>query len=438
MKFNLQLGGFSFGNIANNISEYNDRPSTFIPLNGFGETLMLSLGCEEEYLRAYNLCAPLKSIISKRAKAFNNGKIEYIKKKDGNYAKGEYVESLKRLNEQPNPLQSGKQFYSQQNHYIDIFGYCPVLKIRPVGMDSEISAIWNIPPYLIDEFNFTGKWLKQKTLTDIYEKLTITWNGVSDELPLKDIYFVFDDGIGTECDTNLTIPDSRMVGLEMQISNIIASYKSRNTLITKRGAIGILTNDGKDQAGTIPLPSGEKDTVQSDFRQYGLTGQPKQVIITDAALKWQQMGFATKDLLLFEEVEDDINRLCDNYGYPSELVSRANNVTFDNKIQAKKSLYVDTIIPEGESRMQQNSKGLIPDDKGIEMRFDFSHIDVIQAEIKNKAEARRALDEALSIEFDKGLITKNMWLVELGFDTVDNPEFNEYKTITTTTDAQQN
>lgn len=427
MRFGLQLGNWNFGNIGMSDSSCTTgSPSTFFPLNGMGDIVYFNLSCEKEFLAAYNQCSPLKSIIGKRAKAFNNGKIEYIKVSNGNYAKGEYVDQLKKLNDQPNPLQSGIQFYSQQNHYIDIFGYCPVLKIRPVGMPGEVSALWNIPPYLIDTFNFTGKWLKQRDIKDIYKEIKISWNGIEEPLDMKDLYFVFDDGIGTECDTNLTIPDSRLIGLEYPVSNIVAAYKSRNTLITKRGALGILTNDGKDQAGVIPMDTDVKNDVQRDFSQYGLTGQPKQVIITDAALKWQQMGYATKDLLLFEEIEDDINRLCDAYGYPAELLARTKGVTFDNKKQAKKELYRDTIIPEAESRMQQNSKGIIPNDKGIVMKMDFSDIDVIQEEAKEKATARKELNEALSIEFDKGLITKNMWLIELGRDTVSEESFNQY------------
>lgn len=428
MNFGIKLGNWNFGlfNTASDSLGGNDNHSHFIPLNGFGDTVFYSLGNEEQFLRAYNLCSPLKSIIGKRAKAFNNAKIEFIKESSGNYAKGEYVNDIQKLLKRPNALQSGIQFFTQQNTYIDIFGYCPVLKVKPVGF-SEPSSLWNIPPYLIDELNFTGKWLRQKSIKDIYEKLTLTWNGQSVPLDLDDVYFVYDDGIGTDLDTNLTIPDSRLIGLEYPISNIVASYKSRNTLITKRGAIGILSNDGKDQAGVIPLPSGEKDSLQLDFSQYGLTGQPKQVIISDASLKWQQMGFSTKDLLLFEEIEDDINRLCDAYGYPPELMARGKDVTFDNKKQAKKDFYRGTIIPESESRMQQNSDGILDPSKGVIMKVDFSDIDVIQEEAKDKAEARKALNDALQIEYDQGLITKNMWLIELGRDTINTDEFNSYK-----------
>lgn len=441
MKFGIQLGNWNFGLFSGTaaVDAYDNGggAKTFIPLNGFGDVCFYDLNNEKQFLNAYNLCSPLKSIIGKRAKAFNNSKIEFIKDSNGNYAKGQYVDEIYKLINKPNALQTGKQFFTQQNTYIDIFGYCPVLKVKPVGFNQP-SSLWNIPPYLIDELEFTGKWLKQKNIKEIYKKLTISWNGDYSELDLNDVYFVYDDGIGTDLDTNLTIPDSRLIGLEYPVSNIVASYKSRNTLITKRGAIGILTNDSKDQAGTIPLPSGEKDNLQIDFSQYGLTGQPKQVIISDAALKWQQMGFSTKDLLLFEEIEDDISRICDSYGYPIELISSTKQTSYENKRQAKKGFYRDTIIPEAESRIEQNSAGIMDADKGISIKVDFSDIDVIQEEAKDKAEARKMLNDALAIEYEQGLITKNMWLIELGRDTVADPEFDKYKEQTNEPVTQQN
>lgn len=391
-----------------------------------GETFYFDLDCEEDYLRAYNYCPPLKSIIGKRAKAFNNGNIELINKNTGNYATGSANFFLSKL-EQPNILQSKKQFFSQQNHYIDIFGYCPYIVLRPSGMTDEISSIWNIPPWLFD-IEYSGKWLKQTKLKEVYKEFSIYWNGQKDVLDYDSVKFIFDDGIGTEIDTNLTIPDSRLKGLDYPVSNIVAAYKSRNTLITKRGAIGILSNDSKDQAGVVPLLDGQKEALQADMQRYGLTGQQFQMIVTDAALKWQQMGFSTKDLMLFEEIQDDIYRLCDAYGWPAELVAQKDGVTFDNKKEATKAVYRDTIIPEGQSRISQFGKGILPDN--LELRLDFSDVEVLQEDAKNKAEARKALNEALQLEYNAGLITKNMWLKELGRDEIKNdPAFDEYKNI---------
>jgi hypothetical protein len=386
-----------------------------------GEEYCFDLKCEDDYLRAYNLCPPLKAIIGKRAKAFNSGITKIINTNTEKEATGRT--ELKDLLKRPNFLQTGDQFFSQQNHYIDIFGYCPVLKIKAAGTEF-ISSMWNIPPWLFD-IDYTRKWLMQTKIEGVYSKYYIYWNGEKVELKFKDLNFIYDDGIGTDTDSNLLIPDSRLISLQYPVSNIVASYKARNTLATKRGAIGILSNESEDADGTMSLKSGEKEQIQKDFSRYGLVGQPYQIIISDAKLKWQQMGFATKDLMLFEEVQDDIDRLCDSYGWPPELLARSKDTTFDNKKQARKDVIDNTIIPESYSRMQQFTEIVAPDDT-ISIVNDYSDLMVFQEDEKLKSEARMAANLAAEKEYKNGLITKNQWLQRLGEPTVEDESFNQY------------
>lgn len=390
-----------------------------------GADYFFDLKCEKDFLTAYRSCPPLSAILGRRSKAFNNGIIEVLDK-DGNYATSTEAKVITNILENPNVLQTGRQFRAQQNIYIDLFGYCPVYVMRPAGMDDEISAIWNIPPWLFD-INYTGKWLKQTELKEIYKEYFIEWSGKREPLDFDNLYFVFDDGIGTENDTNLTIPDSKLISLEYPVSNIVAAYKSRNTLITKRGALGILSNAGDPEHGIVPIKKGEKESIQKDFKNYGIVGQPFQVIVTDANLKWQQMGFATKDLMLFEEIKDDIERICDKYGYPIELLAKEKGTTFANKEEAKTELYTDTIIPEMESRLEAWDKFLIPENSDLRLSANFSSLSIFQKSEKEKAEARKALNEALALEYNNGLITKNDWLEALGRDRIKDKTFDEYK-----------
>jgi hypothetical protein len=241
------------------------------------------------------------------------------------------------------------------------------------------------------------------------------WEGERTPIPTKDMFFVFDDGIGTEYDTNLTIPDSRLLSNDYVVANIVAAYKSRNTLITKRGAIGILSNESVDgDSGTVAMKPGEKEDLQKDFAKYGLVGQAYQVIVTDANLKWQQMGFATKDLMLFEEIQDDIDRLCDIYGLPAPLMARSKDTTFDNQNQARKDFLENTIIPESDSRMEMFTNGIMEGDESLVVKRDYSKLAVLQEDKAKAATARKALDDALQIEYKAGLITKNDWREKLG------------------------
>jgi hypothetical protein len=322
-----------------------------------------------------------------------------------------------------------------------------VLKVRSAGLEAEISSLWNIPSWLFD-IDYTKKWLKQFRIDGIYRKYYMLWDGERIELDMKDLFFIFDDGIGTQDDTNLTIPDSRLVGNDYTVSNIIAAMKSRNTLITKRGAIGILSNDASMDHMSIPFRAdkkgpdgkvielGTKGQLQRDFSKYGLTGQPFQIIITDAQLKWQQMGYPTKDLMLFEETQENIERLADAYGWPIELIARGKDVTYDNKIQARKDLYQNTIIPESDSRMEQFSRGL--ELEGIEVKKDFSKVPVLQSDKKLQAETRKLINEYCKTEYDEGLMTKNDWREQLGLPRIEGkPEYDELKEPTEETDEDE-
>ena len=411
-------------NISKLESQFSPAAGNVFSLTGGGE-YFFELKNEAHYLGAYQNCPPLKAVIGKRAKAFNTAKLEILDASTGNYSTSTAAKSLMERLDRPNILQTETQFFTQQNIYIDIFGYCPVLVMRPVGFKDEITAIWNIPPWLFD-IKYTGKYVNQLSIKDIYAQYFMYWGDKKETLNFDDLFFVFDDGIGTETDTNLTIPDSRLLGLEYPVSNIVAAYKSRNTLITKRGAVGILSNDSKDAAGLTPILTKDKEGLQSDFKKYGIVGQPYQIIITDAALKWQQMGFATKDLLLFEEIEDDIFRICDSYGYPAELISSAKGTTYANKKEAKIDFYVDTVIPEAKSRLEQFARALLPEKSGLLLQWDFSDVEILQDDTKTKAEARKALNEALEMEYRAGLITKNDWLEALGRDRRPDREFDEY------------
>jgi len=417
-----------------NCSDVSKLESYFQPANGsrtFGysaEDYFFKLQDEKDYLNAYNLCAPLKAIVGKRAKAFNSGEIVLLNASTRNEAIGSEAKDILKALKKPNIIQNTLQFMAQQSIYVDIFGYCPVLVDRPVGMPGEITGLWNVPPWLFD-ISYTREWLLSSKIENVYKEYFIYWGGKKTPLDFDSLKFVFDDGIGTESDANLTIPDSRLLSLEYPVSNIVASYKSRNTLITKRGAIGILSNAGADSAGIVPIQKSEKEELQKDFKKYGIVGQPYQIIVTDAALQWQQIGFPTKDLMLFEEIEDSVNRICDSYDYPAELISRSKSATLfsgESKKEVRKALYTDSIIPESKSRMAQLSEAILGKDSLFEIVRDYSELPILQEDKESAAKARAALNAALKVEYDNGLITKNDWLEELGKDRKADTSFNEY------------
>jgi hypothetical protein len=405
--------------------QYNQHSpgASFFEFNG--KTLYFNLNCEDDYRKAYLACAPLKAVVNRRAQMFVNGKTTIVNAKDKKLATGKYAEGLQRLLDRPNILQTGKQFKAQQNIYIDLFGYCPVLKVTPVGMPKVITAMWNLPPWLFD-IEFTGNWYNQTEKKGIYKQFFLNWAGEKRTLDMDAVFLILDNSIGTDNDGNLLMPDSRVKGLEYDVSNEIAAKAAGNTLISKKGAIGILSNDaGSGQYA--PLKVGpEKEKIQQDFRRYGLTGQEWQVIITDASLKWQSMSFPVKDLMLFETLTASTANICDGMGMYVYLMSskQGEGTTFTNLNEAKKSQYQDFTIPDDEARSEQLSENLISRDEGVYLNVDYSHVECLQESAKSKADALNSINTAYDTLYKNGLTNRNAWATAAGQDPV--PEGDKY------------
>lgn len=370
---------------------------------------LFSLNTEINHLRAYNECPPLKSIVAKRAKCFNVADIDVYNINTDKPATGIQAAQFRAILKRPNPLQTQRQFLAQHNTYLDIFGYCPVFIIRPFGMPADVSAIWNIPPWLFN-VQFTGQWLQQNTVEGIFKGYTMQWSTGNVFLPSENLKLIFDDGFGTDMDINLCIPDSRLRSLEFPVANIIAALKGTNTLIVNKGPTGILSNQAKDSVGHIPMPDGEKVAVQRDFKRYGIVGQEYQVIITEANLSYQQIGSPMTELQLPETIQNSVNMLCDAYGYYPELLARSKDTTFANKEKAEKMLYTGTVIPESGSRLEQLSNAIMGIGNNLRYFGSFSHVSALQAEAKDMADARKSNDIALEKEFKNNVITLSQWL----------------------------
>lgn len=369
-------------------------------------------------IRAYELCPPLAAVINKKAQAYINGKT-WVMDTKGKESKTAFATKIKERLKRPNPIQSWKQFEAQQYIYQQIDGFCIALPIMPAGFKDKIdaSSIWNIPSHMLKRTE-TGKLWYQTDLSGILQKITLTYKGVETELPLDQI-FIFKD-FSPNINSQI-FPESRIKALQMPINNIIGALESRNVLINYRGALGILSSDS-DKFGYLPIKPDDKKDLQNEFRRYGLKGQQWKFIITSAAVKWQQMGIPTRDLMLFEEIADDVYMICDQFNYPSDLMANSGKRTYQNAEQANKGLYQDTIIPEAESMYDQWNEFFMTENNQVDIQKDFSHIAVLQQDKVNVGRARYYDNQGLLIMWQQNLITANQWLEMAGMDTLPGTE----------------
>lgn len=376
-----------------------------------GKRFTFATDSVERQIEAYDKCAPVAAILNRKARAFSNGKW-WVLDKDGKEAKGSEAERIRSLLRRPNAIQTWRQFNSQAELFLNLFGEVFIFALTPVGMPDKVKALWVLPNWAVD-VKLTGKMFMQTEVTEMIESYSLNYNGVKTVLPVESVLHLKDQHINTN---EILRGRSRMVGLQDEVSNIIAAYESRNVLITRRGAIGVLSNESKDSVGNIPMSDEDKKNLQEDFQKYGLSRDQWQVIITNASLKWQAMSMPTKDLLLFEEIEDDVRQIADTYEYPMYLLGFKSGTTYSNVGEAKKSLYQDSIIPEAEYIAESLTSFLKADLVGLQIKVFYDHLDIFQQGEKEKADAFKVRSDANVTLYEKGIITLNQLLTVLDMD----------------------
>ncbi len=187
-------------------------------------------------------------------------------------------------------------------------------------------------------------------------------------------------------------------------------------MIRNRGALGILSNDSKDGIGsTLPIDPTEKSNLQKEYKGYGITGGQNQIIITNMALKWQKMGVDINKLRLFEEVKEDAIKIAEAYNYPPELLVFENSPTLfgENKKQAEKSWYQNSIIPEMQEKISAMNKKFQTEKKSYHIVGSFDHLPIFQKDKNDEASLFSTTVSALSTALSDGVIDSTEYLKEL-------------------------
>lgn len=367
---------------------------------------------DKQYLKHFLEVPEVAAVISKKAAAFANMRLDVVSK-----ATGQPVPNsnpiAKRLRN-PNYFQSQKEFLQQTKLFQEIFGNEIMYLFQPEGFTNRISGMFTLPPVFIeiDEPSSQDEFFLR---SDYSEKVKywINWGSGRVDLPNDKIIHVNNANIDLRSD-DVFWGESKMKALSMPIANLRAAYEARNVLIENRGALGILSNNATDGIGsTLPLDQKEKEKVQSEWKKYGVQKNQMQAIITSMNLKWQQISIDADKLQLFEETKHDAEKICDAYNYPFELLANQKGVTFDNKKEARKELYENAIIPEAQEWVNALNRKFETEDKTWEIQGTFEHLHVFRENQKERAQTVTLLTNALSKAFQDGAISLQQYQQEL-------------------------
>lgn len=375
----------------------------------------IQLSCFDGLEEAFKKCSPLSTIINRNAMAMANAKWWLTDNETDSEVKG--YDNIKRLLKNPNPLQSWTEFMIQLDTYRQLYG--EVFVYAPTGLGFSIQdamALLVINPRYI-EIKQTNKLYFQNDIDEIIEAYYLNIDGTRKELNKSNVLHI-KDTYQNLCFNSMNIRGaSRISGLEYPIRNIIQAQEAVYSLNKDRGAQGILANSSSDSLGAMPLNEEEKKNIQKQFLgRYGLRDGQGKVIITDASLRWQQMSFNVKDLMLFEGIKSNIEQMADAFSYPFELLANQNGTTYNNKNEAKKILYQDNTIPVSKIYNECFTSFFGLNNTNISLYADFSEVECLQEGEKEKATALNMKITALSKAYHDGIITLEEYRKGIDYD----------------------
>jgi phage portal protein BeeE len=338
---------------------------------------------DEDLLTAYLEIPEVSSIINYKARAFSQMDLRAVVKSTGeDYTGGD---SLARLFDSPNWFQGKQEFLRQTKIFRELFGNEYIYFNVPFGMDiARTKGVFTLPSYMVEI-----KPAKEQPM----------FYTVTDSKDLFSYYFTFNTREGKKefpLDYNLINhlndnrvkfdPENYLKGtsgistVSINIANLRAAYEARNILISNRGALGILSNDQtSNDFGKIPFDDDEKKEIEAKLRS-----KRYDWIITNLGLKWQQINQSVDELKLFEETKDDTKKVCEALGVPAELF--LTETTFDNKKQADKQLYQNTIIPEAQEWVNSMNVMCENDKRSWEWVCDYSNLPALQEDRRLNAQ----------------------------------------------------
>lgn len=374
------------------------------------------------YHQLLRMCSPLVAILSKKANMFSNGEIIFTNATTGNPVRGIDKDWVK-LIKNPNHTQTETEFLQTAYTYTLLRGFCYAYPIYSVGFDAPTS-IWLLPPWYVtiepievDFFSLASG--------NINRKIVFNWRGTRTEFS-EDELILFKDPGSIDINQFTWLPESRLTAVSRPIATLIAETESLYNLTINRGPSGIVSNaTGKGEVSYVPITDDEQTDLQSKYKNYGTLTKQQQLIITSASLSYTKIGGTMKEMMFFEIHEREIMDLCDCLNFPYELMSNAKGQTYENMEAAKRSAYQDVIIPTAKIIMQQLQQGLKIGDN-IKLEMDYSDVECLQEAMKDTGAGTLAMNEAQTIAWNEGLITKNDWLESLGLERKNKPEFDMY------------
>jgi len=176
---------------------------------------------------------------------------------------------------------------------------------------------------------------------------------------------------------------------------------------------------------TLPMQKKEKDDLQTQLSQYGLSLAQYQYVISASPATWNPMSFNVTELGIDPTVISGSKAICHRYGFPYTLFEQQ-DATYANGLNAEKGVYVNNVIPNNTKDLNKYNKFFKAAENNAKIVGNYLKVAALQEDALLEAQAAKAQNDSLLLEYDNNLITRNMWLTARGYDTI-GPDGDKYK-----------
>ena len=349
----------------------------------------------------YFLTVPeLYMTIAMKASMFSKMKLNVVSKSTG--LPLPLTNPIQKLLQFPNFHQGQKEFLIQTKMFRELYGNEYLYELKGIGakVGKQINSL--NPVRLEIEPKVINTTKPNFTMFELPE-FNYLYNTGAEDYPItsKDIIHINNPAMGGISFNDQITGLSPITTIAGALENIKGAYESRGMLIHNRGALGILSNAGKDGTGAAGyMDKKDKEQLQSDFSRYGLKQKQWSTIITNLSLSWQKMGTSPKELMLFEEIEADFQVVLGAYGLRRELFPSVKGATFDNQKEAEKAAYINTIIPESQEWVSALNNYFKLEGASYHIVADFNDLPIFDEDLKNRGLALKLNINALTEAFN--------------------------------------
>jgi HK97 family phage portal protein len=164
----------------------------------------------------------------------------------------------------------------------------------------------------------------------------------------------------------------------IDISNASAEWNAKILQNDMRppGALVLTGNLTEDQRKFLERQLREK------YMGSGNAGTP---MILEGGFDWKQFAISPKDMDWVNADKSNLRRICSVFNVPSELLGDSENKTYSNVQEARKALYMETVLPIMDNLRDALNSWIVPlFGEGLYLDYDRDAIEALQEEQAQK------------------------------------------------------